>query len=52
MIAGLHDLIVGLSGNSIMSDWRRRVISQTEFIRLYATPPERPTETEVEHKTI
>ena len=35
---GLHDLIVGLSGNSIMIDWHRRVISQTEFIRLYATP--------------
>ena len=48
----LHDLIVSLSGNSIMIDWHRRVISQTEFVRLYATPPERATETEVEHNAI
>ena len=49
---GLHDLIVGLSANSIMIDWHRRIISQTEFIRLYATPPERAVETETEHQAI
>ena len=49
---GLHDVIVGLTGDSIMIDWHRRVISQTEFIRLYATLPERAAETEVEHKAI
>ncbi|MEM1399591.1 MAG: GntR family transcriptional regulator [Pseudomonadota bacterium] len=48
----LHYLIVGLTGNSIMIDWYRRVMSQTEFIRLYATRPERATETETEHKEI
>lgn len=48
----LHYLIVGLSGNSIMIDWYRRVMSQTEFIRLYATRPERATETDMEHQEI
>ncbi len=48
----MHHLIVGLSGNSMMTDWYRRVSSQTEFIRLYAAEPGRAVETEVEHKAI
>lgn len=48
----MHYLIVGLSGNSIVIDWYRRLMSQTEFIRLYATRPERATETDSEHREI
>ena len=49
----MHHLIVGLSGNSMMMEWYKRVSSQTEFIRLYAMEPERVSiETEVEHKAI
>ncbi|MHA1571445.1 MAG: GntR family transcriptional regulator [Alphaproteobacteria bacterium] len=48
----MHLLIVGLGGNSMMMDWYRRVISQTEFIHLYAVKPERGVETEVEHRAI
>lgn len=48
----MHYLIVGLSGNSIVIDWYRRLMSQTEFIRLYATRPERATETDTEHREI
>ena len=48
----MHHLIVGLSGNSMMMEWYKRVSSQTEFIRLYAMEPERAIETEVEHKAI
>ena len=48
----LHLLIVGLGGNSMMMDWYQRVISQTEFIHLYAVTPARGVETEVEHRAI
>ncbi len=48
----MHHLIVALSGNSMMMDWYQRVISQTEFIRLYAVQPERGVETMAEHMTI
>ena len=48
----MHYLLVGLSDNRLMTDWYRQVISQTEFIRLYATAPERAIETQMEHKAI
>lgn len=48
----MHYLLVGLGENSLMIDWYRQVISQTEFIRLYATAPERASVTEIEHKAI
>lgn len=48
----MHYLLVGLGGNSMMMDWYRQVISQTEFIRIYATEPERAPETEAEHERI
>ena len=48
----MHYLLVGLGDNRTMMDWYRQVISQTEFIRLYATEPERAVETETEHRKI
>ena len=47
-----HTLIVSLGDNSMMMDWYRRVISQTEFIHLYAVTTERGVETVVEHRAI